>query len=121
MGKLLTDEQKSARAAYIEDLIKDWPPPTEKQTKLIIGLLYGSSPRKPQGPSQWDLERQRKERELAEALSKARKAAAAMTACDVCNLQPDEHEYANRYSIDSHEWVPGRAERLLAQKGKRNE
>jgi hypothetical protein len=53
--------------------------------------------------------------EREDALKEARKAALALTACDVCNLQPEAHSIRRAQHIDMHEWVPGRAEKVMAR------
>lgn len=101
------------RADYIEALLADWPEPSPQQRRTVMGLLYGEAAARPAGPSAYELEQQRKAAEREDALHNARKAAFALTACDVCNLQPEQHAYAQRGGIDSHEWTPGRADKIM--------
>lgn len=109
-----TQQQAAERAAHIESLLADWPEPSPQQRRTVMTLLYGEEAARPTGPSAFQLEQQRKAAEREEALQQARKAALSLTACDVCNLQPEQHAYAQRGGIDSHEWTPGRAEKVLA-------
>jgi hypothetical protein len=67
------------------------------------------------GPSEYELEQRRKAQKREDALKKAQKAALALTACDVCNLQPEVHHIRRAQRIDMHEWVPGRAEKVMAR------
>jgi hypothetical protein len=111
----MSTQQQAASAAYIESLLADWPEPSHQQRRTVMTLLYGEEAARPAGPSEWQLEQQRKADERGAALRDARKAALSLTACDVCNLQPEQHTYAQRGGIDSHEWTPGRAEKLLQE------
>jgi hypothetical protein len=106
-------QQQVSSAAYITSLLEDWPAPSQQQRRTVMGLLYGTEAPASSGPSEWELERQRQEQERADALQQARQAALSLTACDVCNLQPEQHAYAQRGGIDSHEWTPGRADKIL--------
>jgi hypothetical protein len=117
MSKRMTPEQEAeARKAYIDSVLKDWPPMTSEQARKVAHLLYPDRfASRPTQPSAYELEQRRKENERAEALKKAKKAAEAMTACDVCDLQPEAHQYQKAYGA-FHEWVPGRAEKLLKRK-----
>lgn len=104
---------------YADRITATWPLPTEAQQRVIAYNLYGidhMGRTAGAGPSAYELEERKKANERAEALANARKAALAMTACDVCNLQPDAHQFSERHGIDSHEWTPGRAEKILAGK-----
>jgi len=116
MSKSTQQQQVAVNAAYIESLLADWPAPTPQQQRTVMGLLYGEPAPSAAGPSEWQLEQQRVANEREEALRQARKAALALTACDVCNLQPEQHAYAQRAGIDSHEWTPGRADKIQAGK-----
>lgn len=127
MSRRLTPEEKSARAAereakqkaarddYIKKILDDWPPLTSAQIDLISVIMYpGMVGRSgPRGPSAYELERRREAQEREDALKAARKLAESMTACDVCDLQPDAHRFMERRGIDSHEWMPGRAQKIL--------
>jgi hypothetical protein len=53
------------------------------------------------------------------ALKAAKKLAESMTACDVCNLQPDVHHMQRARGMDMHEWQPGRAEKLMKMEAKK--
>jgi hypothetical protein len=112
-GEVRVSKAQVERHQYIMSILKDWPEPTERQRRTITNLLYGDPAPGKTGPSAYELEQRRKAAEREEALKQARQAALAMTACDVCNLQPDQHKYAERTGIDSHEWQPGRAKKLM--------
>jgi len=106
------------RKAYIDGILADWPPPTPQQARIIAENLYPGSaaPSGPREPSAWELEQRRKENERAHALKQAKKAAESLTACDVCNLQPEVHGIRRSMGADMHDWQPGRAEKLLKRK-----
>lgn len=102
---------------YADRITSTWPPLTEAQQRVVAYNLYGIDHlgrTAGAGPSAYELKQREEANEREEALKKARKAALAMTACDVCNLQPDAHHFSQRRGIDSHEWTPGRAEKLMA-------
>lgn len=112
-------KRKAERDAYIQEVLAEWPPLTDEQIWTIRKLMDLDLPQGgPRKPTAYEVEQRRQDSERAQALRKAQKAALALTACDVCNLQPDEHQYANRFKIDAHQWTPGRAERIMgAQDG----
>jgi hypothetical protein len=101
------------QAAHIASLLTDWPEPSPHQRRTIAHLLYGDPAPGSAGPSEYEIEQNRKAAERDQALRQARKAAEAMTACDVCNLQPDAHSIRRAQGIDMHEWTPGRADKLM--------
>lgn len=128
----MTEEQKAARKAEREAKqkadIQAWarkkaeemPPLTEEQIAKVSRILYGGVvDRAPREPSAYELEQRRKAQEQADALKEAERIAASMLACDVCDLPPVAHRMQQEYSagVGFHEWVPGRAQRIL--KGER--
>lgn len=126
MAKRMTPEEKAQRdadrkaqeeadrAAYIKKIVDEAPPPSLEQIVLIRRLLNLDRPAdSPRGPTAHELEQQRKLREKEKALSDAKKLALSLTACDVCDIQPEQHYYAQKVSIDMHEWQPGRAEKIM--------
>jgi hypothetical protein len=100
------------RKPYFDALLADWPEPTPRQA-AIIRYNLGLDPAPYAGPSEYELAQRRKIQEREDALKEARKAALALTACDVCNLQPEVHNIRRAQRIDMHEWVPGRAEKFI--------
>lgn len=100
-------------AEYAKRLVATWPLPSLEQRRRVTILLYGDTEPAFTGPSEYELEQRRKAQEREDALKKAQQAALAMTACDVCNLQPDQHRYRQASTVDMHEWQPGRAEKLM--------
>jgi hypothetical protein len=115
-GEIRVSKAEVERAAYFEAILVDWPEPTDAQRKFIEYQLSGGvGPAPSTGPSSYELEQRRKAQEREDALKEARKAAMALTACDVCNLQPEVHEIRRAQRIDMHEWVPGRAEKVMAR------
>jgi hypothetical protein len=103
---------------YFDKILAGWPEPTEKQIRTmhhLLGPTGGSGPAPYTGPSEYELQQRQQAREREDALKKAQKAALALTACDVCNLQPEVHHIRRAQRIDMHEWVPGRAEKVMAR------
>jgi hypothetical protein len=99
---------------YAKRIVADWPLPSQAQIDKISILLRGEDYHPgPRVPSAYELEQQRKVQERADALKAAQKLAEEMTACDVCNLQPNVHYIRRGMGIDSHEWTPGRAEKIM--------
>lgn len=128
MAKRLTPEEKAQRAAdreakaksdrdaYIKKLVDDWPPLTDDQIWKLRKIMRLHEPADaPRGPSPYELEQQQKLREKEKALADAKKLALSLTACDVCDIQPEQHYYAQKGAIDMHEWQPGRAAKVLAK------
>jgi len=130
MAKRMTPEEKAQRAEareaarkaqrdeHIQKLLADWPPLTLDQAHKLRVLLYPNHkhPAADRGPTPHEIEPRRKQREREDALAAAKKLAESLTACDVCDIQPEQHYYAQRGAIDMHEWQPGRAEKIM--KGK---
>lgn len=115
-GEVRVSRANVERHQYIFGILADWPEPTEQQARTIQYLLgpnggVGPAPRT--GPSEYELEQRRKDQEREDALKEARNAALALTACDVCNLQPEVHHIRKAQRIDMHDWVPGRAEKVM--------
>jgi len=110
-----------SRDEYIARIVAGFPPPSAAQLDKVWALLGlgGSADRGPREPSAYELEQRRKENERLDALKKAKKAAEAMTACDVCNLQPEVHGIRRSMGADMHDWQPGRAEKLLKRAPKK--
>lgn len=100
---------------YAARVVGAWPAPTTEQQAVIRRYLYGieETQESPSKPSEYELEQRRKQQEREQALCEAKKAALALTACDVCNLQPDAHWVRRGQGIDMHEWMPGRAEKII--------
>lgn len=105
---------------HMRDLIATWPPLTSDQkTKLRI-ILRGSAPPKPYAKTAIELEMERRAEAQRAQVKAAEDLAAAMIACDVCDLPPVAHTVQDRYYGGYHEWVPGRAEKIMkkANRGK---
>ena len=104
----------SARTAYISSILAGWPPLTLEQQAVINRNLHGAEGvHTPKRASAFELAERKKSREREAAMKAARKSSLAMTACDVCNLQPEAHRIRQANSVDMHEWQPGRAEKLM--------
>jgi hypothetical protein len=102
----------------LRELVANWPPLTSEQKCKLRILLRGSAPSKPYAKTPAELEMERRAEELRAQMKAAEDMAAAMIACDVCDLPPVAHTVQDRYYGGYHEWVPGRAEKLMARKGK---
>ena len=111
----MTPEQIEALRVKARAEVAKWPPLTPELRQRVAEIFGVEARLSRTGPSEYELEQRRKAQERADALKAAQQAALALTACDVCNLQPDQHVYAQRRSIDSHEWQPGRAEKIMGQ------
>ena len=117
----LTGEKLEAFRARVRAEVATWPPLTEEQQRVIAYNLYGighNGRKIGTGPSEYELKQRKEAYERDEALKKAKKAAEAMTACDVCNLQPEAHRIRQANSVDMHQWQPGRAEKLMKRTAK---
>lgn len=108
--------------AYAASVVAAAPPVTPEIAAELARLLYGGPEARryvpAAGASEQELDRQRKADERASELKKAKSLAESLTACDVCDLQPEAHDYQQAYGA-YHEWQPGRAARLLKRKTKR--
>lgn len=124
----MTEEQKAARRAereakqkadiqaWAQKKAEELPPLTDEQIFKIARIMRGDRvPPTPREPSAYELEQRRKAQERADALKEAERIAASMLACDVCGLPPVAHRMQQEYSagVGFHEWVPGRAQRIL--------
>jgi len=99
---------------HIRDLAANWPTLSREQKDKLRILLRGDIlPSGPYVPTPAEIERERKAKEQAARLKKAEDLAAAMVACDVCDLPPVAHHVQDRYYGGYHEWQPGRAEKLM--------
>lgn len=93
-------------------------PPISDETLDLLAVIFapairpGQDPHARREPSAAELERQRKAQEREDAKTAAKKLALSMTACDVCDLQPDVHEFQQKHGT-YHEWEPGRAEKIM--------
>jgi hypothetical protein len=116
-GEVRVAKAEAERAAHIDALLEDWPPLTPRQAKVVASLLYGEDIAKARHsePTAYEVEQRRKSQEREDALKSAKKLAEAMTACDVCDLQPDAHHYQKNYGMGYHEWIPGRAEKVMSR------
>jgi hypothetical protein len=114
-GEVRASKAQVERQRYLGELLAEWPEPTAKQENLIDRLVFNVGPAPAAGPSEYELEQRRKAQAREDALKEARTAALALTACDVCNLQPEVHHIRRAQRIDMHEWVPGRAEKVMAR------
>lgn len=113
------DTKKKAEIdAYVTRVVAEAPPLTDEQRDRIAVLLRpaadGHDPRRALHIER-ALEAERKAWEAkakSEAsLKEARRFAASLLLCDVCSIPPEGHYKKG------HEWVPGRAERVLREKG----
>lgn len=109
--------QTTTRAAYISSILAAWPPLTPQQQNAIGSLLGAGEGATviSAGPSEWEMAKWKELAEREDAIKAAKKLAESMTACDVCNLQPEVHHMRRGLGISMHEWQPGRAEKLMAK------
>lgn len=120
MGKLLAgkkqDQLTADIAAFVERELRKAPPLQPWQLGVIARALRGDIVHDiPTPPSEHELEQRRKVETQAAAIKEAERMAAKIMACDACNLSPDAHRYQKNYGgVGFHEWVPGRAQRILA-------
>lgn len=112
----MTPDEK--RAAYIARVVAEAPPLTAAQIDGLALLLRPetAAARGPRQPSAYELEERRKEQERQAALHAAKKLAESLTECDACNLQPIAHSMNQLRAFGFHEWVPGRAEKVMAER-----
>lgn len=111
-------KEKADYDAHIKRIVAEAPPLSDAQLDYLAVLLrpviHGNKPLGPREPSAYELEQRRIEKERADGLRAAMKAAEALTACDICDLQPDAHTYQNA-TASYHEWEPGRAARVMGK------
>ena len=103
-------------AAYVEKSVAEAPPLTDAQRDRIAALLLPTSKGREDAARRVRLrETEAETARLAEehrhqyGLAEARRLAAAVMRCDVCNLPPEAHV------TGSHRWEPGRAERVIRE------
>jgi len=109
----MTPEQIAALRIKARAEVATWPPLTPELARRV-GAIFGVDVKVAARTSEYELEERRKMYEREAAIKAAKALAESLTACDVCNLQPDAHRYMQATSIDSHEWTPGRADKVLA-------
>lgn len=103
-------------AAYVEREVAKAPPLKPGQVAIVSRALRGEPliNNTPKPPNAYQLEQQRKAEEHAQAIKDAEALAASLIACDACNLPPVAHRVQRQYGgVGFHEWVPGRAQRIL--------
>jgi hypothetical protein len=105
-------------AAYAKALVAGWPEISKAQADRVAILLRGEtvSPL-PHQPTERELVARQEAEGRAMALQAAKDLALSLTACDVCDLQPETHNFQRSYG-DFHEWAPGRADRVVAKRGR---
>ena len=107
-------KQAGVRAAYIARAIAEAPPISDEVIDRLAVMLNPRS-RVDSGPSASVLEERRKWQEREDAMKAAKKLAESLTACDVCDLQPDAHTFQKSHGAGYHDWEPGRAARVMAK------
>lgn len=102
---------------HVDRTVAEWPAPTPEQVHRVAELLYGRTVHIPMTPGPAEMDAHRKAEEAAREQERVRKLAEAMTACDICDVPLDRHHYAEDTALfDGHEWVAGRAEKVMARK-----
>lgn len=114
------DSTKVKIAEYVEREVAKAPPLRQDQINVIARALRGEVVRDtPTPPSAYELEQRKRRDAHAASIKHAEELAASMMACDACNLPPVAHRAQSQHGggVGFHEWVPGRAQRIL--KGER--
>jgi hypothetical protein len=99
---------------HIDRIVAEAPPISDERLDQIAVLLRPNHVLTNRGPSPAQLERERQEAERQAAFKEASRMAATLMACDACDQPPEAHGFQNRLTLGFHEWVPGRAAKIMA-------
>lgn len=97
----------------IARLVAEAPPLKPAQRDRIAVLMRGGEPKTVDVAA---LEKARRESEAASRVAEQKRFAESLTACDVCDVPLAKHHFPAR-TADWHDWVSGRAERLMGARG----
>lgn len=111
-----TQAQYDELRAHEKAVAAAWKPLSRDQLDRVAMIFRGGAI--PSMPSPQEVE-QREQRAQAEREQRAAEAyAESLTECDVCNIPLSKHDHAARNSYGKfHNWVPGRAEKVIRGKG----